>query len=116
MKIMTDPMNATEKDLMEGYEQEISDLGDNLDGADIFGILLTVADHLDMDLEAALTLVQVNYSESDIDTDMIDRVNDLSRSEVHLIRDLIENSQSNPSSAYPALLRMAEIDNLIADL
>lgn len=105
-------LNPDMRDMtIEALEARIEEEGDNLDGADIYGVIATVADFLDIDLEAALS---VSSAEADITDELEDRINLLSRGETRLIADLVENSQSNPSSAYPTLLLMVRMDNEIA--
>jgi hypothetical protein len=100
---------------VEQLEAVLENESDVLDGADIYGVIATVADYLDIDLVAALTVESPTYDESTIPTEMLDRIRNGSRGEFGLIGDLIDNSQSNPSSAFPALLKMALADNELGE-
>ena len=82
-------------------EKKIEELGEELDAADIFGVLSTVADHLNLDLVRIL---------SDIKND------EIGSSDHQIITDLLESSQSNFVKAVHNLLEMAIADQAIADL
>lgn len=97
-------------DQLEALMENESDV---LDGADIYGVIATVADFIDLPLVSTIYALMLPHQREgfDINPDLIISEDRLSTGEVRLIGDLIDNSQSNPSSAYPALLRMALADN-----
>jgi len=101
----------------EVLEHLIEEESDTLDGADIYGVIATVADFLDIHLPAALysLLLPNQRDEVDAPQTVLDAQESLSRGEVRLIGDLIDNSQSNPSSAYPALMRIALADQELSE-
>ena len=77
-------------DAITMYEKEIEELGEELDGCDLFTVISIVADSVGDFLPEALGS--------------------------SLYKDLIRATQSNPEKAYTALLRMIELDNAIAEL
>jgi hypothetical protein len=87
-------MTTTRKDdltaQMRSLESQQEKLGEDLDGADIIGIIICVADYLD-----------------------IQEIGEEVR-KTGILRDLIEMSQSNPERAINAIAEFARMDEEIA--
>lgn len=76
------------KDAEDMMTKEIEQLSEDLDGCDLYSIIMVLV------------------GEDIIDDDLDSRV----------IKQLIHTTQSNPEKAYAALVRIKELDDAIADL